>query len=317
MLIIALPGAAALAAGLAAQLDCAWSELALHRFPDGEALVRIDAPLQGRCVVLAGSLHHPDEKTLPLLFAADAARELGAAQVALVAPYLAYMRQDRRFNPGEAVTSRSYARLLSGSFDFLVTVDPHLHRWRALADLYPIRTQVVASAAPVGRWLRRHVAKPLIVGPDEESGQWVAEVAAAARAPWTVMDKQRKGDRDVVVKMAQGGRWPVRTPVLVDDIVSTGQTLLAAVVALREAGLAAPLCVATHALFNPDALYRLLEAGVSRVVTCDTIPHPTNAIEMAPLLAKAVLACARSDEGRAGDQCAPSRDRNAANDGTL
>ena len=75
--------------------------------------MRIDTPVRGRCVVLAGSLHQPDEKTLPLLFAADAARELGAAQVGLVAPYLAYMRQDRRFEPGEAVTSRSYARLLS------------------------------------------------------------------------------------------------------------------------------------------------------------------------------------------------------------
>jgi ribose-phosphate pyrophosphokinase len=292
MLIIAMPGAGPLAAGLAAQLKCDWTEVALHRFPDGESLVRIDTPVRGRCVVLAGSLHHPDEKTLPVLFAADAARELGASQVGLVAPYLAYMRQDRRFNPGEAVTSRSYARLLSGSLDFLVTVDPHLHRWHSLTDLYPIRTQAVASAPLVGRWLRTHVAKPLIVGPDEESEQWVAEVAGAADAPCTVMHKHRHGDREVAVKMANRGPWPDRTPVLVDDIVSTGETLLAAVGALRDAGLPAPVCVAVHALFDPDALYRLLEAGVSRVVTCDTIPHSTNAIEMAPLLAKAVLAVA-------------------------
>src|SRR5512141_2577352 len=107
MLIIALPGATALAADLAARLRCEWSVLALHRFPDGETLVRIDAPVAGRCVVLAGSLDGPDAKTLPLLFAADAARELGAAQVGLAAPYLAYLRQDARFRPGEAVTSRS------------------------------------------------------------------------------------------------------------------------------------------------------------------------------------------------------------------
>ena len=77
MLIVALPGAAALAAELAVRLRCDWSELALHRFPDGESLVRLDVPVQGQCVVLAGSLHHPDDKTLPLLFAADAAREPG------------------------------------------------------------------------------------------------------------------------------------------------------------------------------------------------------------------------------------------------
>jgi hypothetical protein len=94
--------------------EAAWR--LLHRFPDGEALVRIDVPVKGRCVVLAGSLDRPDEKTLPLLFAADAARELGAAQVGLAAPYLAYMRQDRRFNPGKAITSLSYAPLLSSSW---------------------------------------------------------------------------------------------------------------------------------------------------------------------------------------------------------
>ncbi len=297
MLILALPGAGPLAAGLAAQLRCDWSELALHRFPDGESLVRIDRPVGGRCVVLAGSLHHPDEKTLPLLFAADAARELGASQVGLVAPYLAYMRQDRRFDPGEAVTSRSYARLLSGSLDFLVTVDPHLHRWHSLADLYPIRTQAVASAPVVGHWLRQHVAMPLIVGPDEESGQWVGEVAALADAPWTVMRKQRHGDREVAVKMAHGGPWPGRTPVLLDDIVSTGETLLSAVAALREAGLPPPQCIAVHALFDADALWRLLEAGVTRVVSCDSVPHSTNAIELAPLLSKALLATAAAGHG--------------------
>ncbi len=289
MLILALPGAAAFGERLAARLHCDFSELARHRFPDGETLVRIDAPLKGRCVVLAGSLDHPDDKTLPLLFAADAARELGASQVGLAAPYLAYMRQDQRFNAGEAVTSLSYARLLSLSLDFIVTVDPHLHRWRSLAELYPIRTQVVRSAPLVARWLQRHVDRPLLVGPDSESGQWVAEVAALAQAPWTVMAKVRRSDRDVGVKLAERGHWPGRTPVLLDDIVSTGNTLLGATAALRKAGLAAPLCIAVHALFDAQAQQRLLAAGVTRVISCDTIEHPTNAIRLAPAIAKAVL----------------------------
>ena len=292
MLIVALPGAAALAADLAARLRCEWSELALHRFPDGETLVRLDVPVQGRCVVLAGSLHHPDAKTLPLLFAADAARELGAVQVGLVAPYLAYLRQDRRFRPGEALTSRTYARLLSASLDFLVTVDPHLHRWRSLSEIYPIRAAAVPAAPLIGRWLRRHVPHPLVIGPDEESEQWVAAVAGLADAPWTVMIKRRLGDRDVEVSLANRGPWPGRTPVLLDDIGATGHTLLAAAQALRRAGLAPPLCIVVHALFEAQALQPLLDAGITRVVSCDTVPHSTNAIEMGPLLAKAVTAAA-------------------------
>lgn len=290
MLIVALPDEARLAGRLARLLRCDWSELRLHRFPDGETLVRIDAPVQGRCVVLAGSLNQPDGKTLPLLFAADAARELGASRVGLVAPYLAYMRQDHRFNPGEAITSRSYARLLSASLDFLVTVDPHLHRWRHLGEIYPIRTQAVAAAPMIARWLRSHVDHPLVIGPDQESGQWVAEVARLTDAPWTVLGKTRLGDRDVQVTLADGGPWPGRTPVLLDDIISTGQTLVAATTALKQAGMAAPLCIGVHALFDGGALQRLQDAGVTRVVTCDTISHASNAIRLAPLLARAVLA---------------------------
>jgi len=293
MLIVALPGAAALAADLAARLRCEWSELALHRFPDGETLVRLDVPVQGRCVVLAGSLHHPDAKTLPLLFAADAARELGAVQVGLVAPYLAYLRQDRRFRPGEALTSRTYARLLSASLDFLVTVDPHLHRWRSLSEIYPIRAAAVPAAPLIGRWLRRHVPHPLVIGPDEESEQWVAEVARLCGAPWTVMIKQRHGDRDVTVKTRRGGSWPGRTPVLLDDIASSGQTLVAALQVLGQSGLPRPLCIVVHALFAPEAQQAMLDAGAARVVSCDTVAHPTNAIAVAPLLGPAVLAIAR------------------------
>lgn len=289
MQILALPGSSALAAALAQSLGCPGSELAVHPFPDGETLVRIDAPVSaGDTVVLATSLHQPDAKTLPLLFAADAARELGAARVGLVAPYLAYMRQDARFRPGEAVTSRSYARLLGSALDFLVTVDPHLHRWRSLSDIYPIATANVPSAPEIAQWLRTQVRAPLLVGPDSESAQWVAEVARLADAPWTVMDKTRRGDREVQVLLRTEPGWAGREAVLLDDIASTGHTLQAAAAALREAGWPARLCIAVHALFEDGALQRLHAAGLARVVSCDTVPHATNAIAMGPALARAV-----------------------------
>lgn len=288
MLIVSLPGGAYMAAALSRELACDMTELALHRFPDGEALVRIDAPVQGRCVVFVGSLHHPDEKTLPLIFAADAARELGAAQVGLVAPYLAYMRQDKRFHPGEAVTSRSYAKLVSSSLDFLLTVDPHLHRWHSLQEIYPIRAQTVSSAPAIAKWVQANVPSALLVGPDSESEQWVAEVGRIANLPFTVLEKTRHGDRDVRVKLSHPGQWSGRTPVLLDDIVSTGHTLIAAAESLRAVGLPAPVCVAVHALFVEDAFHQLLSAGVHRVATCDAVPHPSNAIRLAPALADAL-----------------------------
>jgi len=138
---------------------------------------------------------------LPLLFAADTARDLGARRIGLVAPYLAYMRQDIRFHAGEAVTSRTFAAILSRHLDWLVTVDPHLHRYHELSEIYRIPTQVVHAAPFLASWIKRNVARPLIIGPDLESEQWVSQVAADADAPFLVCEKIRSGDRHVTISI--------------------------------------------------------------------------------------------------------------------
>lgn len=287
--VIAWPGTP-LAAALARELGCECSELAVHRFPDGETLVRIDADVGGQDVVLVARLDRPEGKFLPLAFACDAARELGAGRVVLVAPYLPYMRQDTRFHPGEAVSSRTFARLVSSTADALVTVDPHLHRWQALSQLYSVPVRVAHAAPAIAQWVSRNVPSPLIVGPDAESEQWAAEIARLADAPHTVLEKTRRGDRDVAVRI--GGDLPAGrfTPVIVDDIASTGRTLVAAAAALRAAGLPAPVAVAVHALLDDASLAAIRAGGVLAVVTCDTVEHATNAISILPALAQAVRA---------------------------
>jgi ribose-phosphate pyrophosphokinase len=289
-IILALPGAERLAETLAQQLHCAASTVEAHRFPDGEVVVRLRTAVTGQRALLVAHLDRPDDKTLALVFAADAARELGALQVGLVAPYLPYLRQDDRFRPGEAITSRSYARLLSSTVDWLVTVDPHLHRWPSLDAIYGIRSQVVAAAPAIADWLRREVPQAILVGPDSESEQWVADVAARVGVPHVVMTKERRGDRDVQVRLPQGVPHEGRTPVLVDDIISSGHTMAAASHVLRGAGWGRPLCVGVHALMDAAALDMLHRAGIARVASCDTVPHPTNAIPVAALLAEGVRA---------------------------
>lgn len=289
-ILLALPGAESLAEKLAAELHCAANTIEAHRFPDGETVVRLRTGVAGRRVVLAAHLDHPDEKTLPLLFAADAARELGAAEVGLVAPYLPYMRQDVRFRPGEAVTSRTFARLLSGTVDFVVTVDPHLHRWPSLDAIYTARTHVVAAAPAIAQWLQRALPGPVIVGPDSESAQWVADVARCVDAPYVVMTKLRRGDRDVQVTLPEGAQAHGRTPVLLDDIVSSGHTMAEAGRVLRAAGWGEPLAIAVHALVDDAGLDLLHRSGIRRLVSCDSVPHPSNGIALAPLLAQGIRA---------------------------
>lgn len=287
-LLFALPGAEELAGRLAARIAAERGAAEVRRFPDGEVYVRLDSEMAGRRVVLAAALERPDDKVLPLMMAAAAARDLGARQVLLVAPYLPYMRQDRRFRPGEAVTSTYFAQFLSERVDGLVTVDPHLHRRSDLSEIYSVPSVVVHAAAAVSQWITEEVERPVLVGPDEESAQWVGAVAAAAGAPHTVLRKQRRGDRDVAVSVPDVERWAGHTPVLVDDIISTARTMTATVGHLLRAGMAAPVCVGVHAIFADAAFEELLSAGASRVVTCNTIAHPTNAIDVTPLLAEAL-----------------------------
>lgn len=298
-LLLALPGNEAFAKSLAQSLGWPASEVAPRRFPDGEAYVRINDECAGRSVALVCTLDRPDEKVLPLLFAADTLRELGAARVGLVAPYLAYMRQDRRFQPGEAVTSRSFAALLSSRLDWLVTIDPHLHRVHALGEIYAIPTRVVHAAPALGEWVAKHVERPLLIGPDSESEQWVAEVARIASAPYLVLEKVRRGDRDVEVSVPEVERHRERTPVIVDDIISSARTMAAAVRHLRAAGLAPPVCLGVHGLFAGDALRTLEEAGAGAIVTTDAVPHATNRISIAGLLAPAISALADREAGHA------------------
>jgi ribose-phosphate pyrophosphokinase len=287
-IVFALPGGGVFAEQLCSAIQGEHAGLHVHHFPDGETLVRLEADVDGRCVVFAGSLNQPDEKTLALLFAADAARDLGAAKIILVAPYLGYMRQDKRFQPGEAITSRTYASLISAAVDALITVDPHLHRYYSLDEIYRIPARVVASAPLIAKWTRENIVNPLLIGPDSESEQWVANVANGIGAPYAVLQKTRHGDRDVSVSLPDAVRWLDKNPVLIDDIVSSGHTLIEAAASLHRAGFAPPVCIGVHALFSQDAYQKLLASGVSRVVTCDTVPHVSNAISIIDAVAHAV-----------------------------
>jgi ribose-phosphate pyrophosphokinase len=286
-LLLPMPGNEVLATALSDALGWPVGEVQTRSFPDGESYVRVASAIDARPVVIVCTLAHPDEKLLRLIFAAATARELGAPSVGLVAPYLAYMRQDRRFNEGEAVTSGHVAKLLSEAFDWLLTVDPHLHRYDALSDIYTIPTKVVHAAPMLSAWIKKNVDYPLIIGPDSESEQWVSAVASDAAAPYSVLDKVRHGDRDVTIRFKNVTAGKGRTPVLVDDIISSGRTMVEAVRLLKSDQWKDPVCLAVHGIFADDSDQLLTDAG-AQVVTSNTIPHPSNRIDVSGLLVKSL-----------------------------
>jgi ribose-phosphate pyrophosphokinase len=287
MIVFQLPGTERLGR-IPYELRAPTGDIEMHHFPDGESRVRLVGDIRGKDVVLVGELDRPDRKLLTLLFAVATARELGARSVGVVAPYMPYMRQDRAFRPGEGVTARQFGALLTRDIDWLVTVDPHLHRIRSLGEICSVPTETVHAAPLLAEWVRRHVERPLILGPDGESHQWVASVAELVGAPHMVMTKRRVSDCRVELTLPPLARYAGRRPVLVDDIVSSGATMAGAVRALTDAGWPAPACLVVHALFAPGALDLLHEAGASKVVSTNTVPHASNRIDVGGLLAKAV-----------------------------
>lgn len=259
--------------------------MALHRFPDGESLVR--ARWEGEQeAILVRSLHDPNSKMVEVLLAGDALRRAGARRVTLVAPYISYMRQDRVFCAGEPISQRVVGDLLGRAFDRVLTVEAHLHRIQRLSEVVPGVARSLSAGPVIAAWLARRGSGTLVVGPDAESGAWVRAVARRAGLPCVIGRKQRRGDRRVRIQLPplpSMGR-----AVLIDDIASSGATLAAAARALRRAGIGRIDALAVHAIMTPGARARLRRAGISRLFSCDTVPHPTNALSVAPLLATAI-----------------------------
>jgi ribose-phosphate pyrophosphokinase len=286
-LLIALPGNETQAEQLADALGCKTGALTTRKFPDGETYLRFDSAIEGKHIALVSTLNDPDAKIVPLLFAANAARMMGASKVGLCAPYLAYMRQDRSFHPGEAVTSRAMAALVSQYFDWMVTVDPHLHRYKSMAEIYTIPVTAVHAAPALSAWIAAQVKNPFLIGPDEESAQWVSETARGLGAPYATLKKIRQGDRVVTVSAPDIAAIGDRTPILLDDIISSGQTMLEVVKRLRAKGIEHPICLAVHGLFAGHSDRALTELG-ARIVTASSVPGPFAQIDLTGLIADGI-----------------------------
>jgi ribose-phosphate pyrophosphokinase len=258
-----------------------------HRFPDGEFKLRLPAALPAHVVILR-SLNNPNEKLVELLLAAQTARTLGASHLTLVAPYLAYMRQDIAFQPGEAVSQRIVGQFLAGLFDAVITVDPHLHRVTSLQEAVPVKRAVVLSGAPLlSDWIAARRQNPLFIGPDEESVQWIAVAADRHGLDHAVCRKVRHGDRAVEIALPDV-TVTGRCAVLLDDVASTGHSVARAAELLLAAGAASVDVAVTHALFSGDALQVMQDAGIGEVWSTDCIAHPSNVVSMTSTIAGAL-----------------------------
>jgi len=258
-----------------------------HRFPDGELKLRLPGSLPTKVIVYR-SLVHPNEKLIELLFVAQTARQLGASDLTLIAPYLAYMRQDIAFHEGEVVSQKIIGRFLAQVFDSLVTIDPHLHRVATLEEASPVKRAITLSGAPLlGDYIAQQIPDAFLLGPDSESAQWIASAAKKHGFDHAACEKIRRGDKDVQVQLPAVDLKDRRV-VILDDVASSGRTLAKATRAAIEAGASSVDVAVTHALFAEDALQVIREAGVRHIWSTDCIAHESNVVSIASMLAEAL-----------------------------
>ena len=272
---------------LAKAAGLSYAEVGIHTFPDGESRLLLPEKLPSR-VAFCRTLDQPNGKLLELVLAAASAREQGVEHCTLVAPYLCYMRQDKAFSPGEVVSQGIIGKLLADYFTEVLTVDAHLHRISRLSEAIPARVAMNLKATqPMACFLATRLDNPLLLGPDQESEQWVAAIAAHDRLDYVVASKQRFGDTEVMVTLPPAA-YEGRDIVLLDDVASTGRTLEVAARELESHAPASISALVTHALFVGDAQQRLAAVGVENIWSCDSILHQSNAVHLDEILGNAL-----------------------------
>jgi len=217
---------------------------------------------------------------------AETARDQGVKHLTLVAPYLCYMRQDKAFHPGEAISQKIIGKFLAGLFNIVITVDPHLHRVHDLQQAIPADWALALSASHlIGEFIMVKYPQALLIGPDRESEQWLREVARPGNLDFVIADKIRQSDTVVEIRLPDNN-YKNQNAVLVDDMASSGHTLATAAQQLFEKGVNAVNVFVTHALFKEGALEIIRAAGVDKVWSTNSVEHDSNTLSLAPLIAK-------------------------------
>jgi len=260
----------------------------VKKFPDGEIYLRIHSDVRGKRVIYVNSLQ-PDvnNQLAETLIALDTIRDLGVSEIVAVLTYMPYARQDERFNPGEAVSIRTVAKLLkSVNPDWLFTIDMHLHRISDPRVLFGDRFLNLTAIEELAKYFAGRIepGRTVVIGPDEESLQWASVMAhKLGIEEYTVLDKKRISPQEVVIE-ARGLEVGSKDVVIVDDIISTGGTIIEAVRALRKLGAEKISVACVHPLLVERAYSKILRLGVHDLVGTDTVLSPISKVSVAPVV---------------------------------
>lgn len=291
MIVIGGTTSEVLAEKVAKELNLTAGGLEIRRFPDGEKYLRVLVEVKNQDVAVIESIHHtPDELLFEYLLLVDTLKDLGAKRVIGFIPYFAYARQDERFKPGEALSFRTVTKLMeSVGTDKIFTIDMHQHRVLKSSEVFRIPSRNLSAMPLLADFVKKSGAlqKPLVIGPDAEAEQWAKLAAERLGTDYDVFEKKRLGDERVEVRPRKASAKG-RDVLIVDDIISTGGTIVEASKILLSQGAKRVEVACTHPILAPGALEKIKAAGVQNIIGTDTVPSPISFVSVAPLIAEQV-----------------------------
>jgi len=291
LLIIGGSASRLLTEKVARELGICASKIEVRRFPDGEKYLRVLDNVNGEDVaVIQSTYHKPDEYLFEYFLLAEALRDLGARKVTAVIPYFAYARQDERFNSGEAISFGTVAKLIENvGTNEIYTIDAHLHRVPDISKMFKIPAYNLSAIPLIANYVQKNFAlnKPLVIGPDEEAEQWAKAAAERLKVDYDVLEKKRLGPEKVEIKPR---RLDVkdRDVLIVDDIISTGGTIVETIKVVKREGACKIIAACVHPVLVEDALAKIYEAGADAVIGTDTVPSQVSHVSVAPIIAEAL-----------------------------
>ncbi len=280
VIVTTLNNSEKLAKKIASKIGAKYSKTFVQRFPDGEIYLRFKTEVKNEKIIIVESFQPNSTRTLVnIIFASQTAKSLGAKKVVLFCPYLAFMRQDKRFKSGEAVSAQIMSKLLNENVDKVLTIDPHLHRIHAMKEIFTIPAKNLTANHVIAQFIKKHFKNEVVMGPDWESFQWADDISNEIGVEDTVLEKDRHSFRNVDVKVTKEISIKEKNVVIVDDIISTGNTMIKAAIEAKKRGAKTITAIGVHGLFVENA-YQKMKPYFDNIYTVNTIEHETNVIDI-------------------------------------